>query len=60
MTREEKKAILKAKHMDEVKAIVVTIGLLSGLLELEDSELGRLFVEVVLDEIAEMEAKKEK
>ena len=60
MTREEKKAILKADYMDDVKAVVVSVALMSGLLELEDSELGSLFLEVVLDEIAEIKAKKEK
>lgn len=59
MTREEKKAILKANYMDDVKAVVVSVALTSGLRELEDSELGSLFLEVVLDELAETKAKKE-
>lgn len=60
MTREEKKAILKAKYMDEVKAVVVSVGLMCGLLELEGSELGSLFLEVISDELTEMNVKKER
>ena len=60
MTREEKKAILKADYKDEVKAVVVSVGLMSGLLELEGPELGSLFLEVVLDELAEMKVRKER
>ena len=60
MTREEKKAILKAKYIDEVKAVVVSVGLMSSVLELEGSELGSLFLEVVLDDLAEMKERKER
>ena len=60
MTREEKKAVLKADNKDEINAILVSVGLMSNILELEDSEFGSLFLEIVLDKLAEMKVKKER
>lgn len=59
MTREEKKANLKTEYTDEIDAVLVSVCLMSNILELEDSELGSLFLEIVLDELAEIKAKKE-
>ena len=60
MTREKKKSILKKEYTDEIDAVLVSVGLMSNILEFEDSELGSLFLEIVLDELAEMKAKKER
>ena len=60
MTREKKKAILKKEYTDEINAVIVSVGLMSNVLDLEDPELGSLFLEIVLDELAEMKAKKER
>ena len=60
MTREKKKAILKKEYTDEIDAVIVSVGLMSKVLDLEDPEFGSLFLEIVLDELAEMKAKKER
>lgn len=60
MTREEEKANLKTEYTDEIDTLLVSVCLMSNILELEDSELGSLFLEIVLDELAEIKAKKER